>query len=175
MKLATKLAHALSVIAAGEQTLETKASGVLAIVAGIPSLEDFNAAVKDAYAANGWNASPGEKDAKATVPTTVKQYVSTIRAAFKLDVKVAKQKTMSQLRKAVREARTPKAPVSKDPVLKGLTLVKSGELTGAPFHDLVALYENLNKQKQVQLVGVVERVVRQFQPAAAPTLLRLAA
>ncbi len=174
MKLSTKLARALSVIAAGEQTLETKADGVLAIVAKIPDLSAFNTAVKEAYAANGWNAKPGEKGAAATVPATVKQYVSQVRAAFNLGVPVAKMKSMSALRKAVKAARPPATPaVPKDPAMKGLTLVKSGELTGAPFHDLVALYENLNKQKQVQLVGVVERVVRQFQPAAP--MLRLAA
>jgi hypothetical protein len=170
----TKLAAALKAIATEGDALESKADTIIALVAPLKDLDQFNEAVKEAYTANGWNAGPGEKGAGEGVPPTVKQYISTIRAAFRLGVNVVKARTMGALRKAVKAARPAKVIEPADPKLAGLRLVKSGEIINAPFHDLVVLYEALNKQKQQQLAGVVQRLVRQFQPAAV-TQLRLAA
>ena len=83
------LAAALAVIGKDSVALDSKADQVLRIVKQekIADLKEFNAAVREAYKANGWNGSPGKPkkgaEKKAVAPATVKQYVSAIRGAFR--------------------------------------------------------------------------------------------
>lgn len=175
------LTAALSAIAHDGEMLESRADAVLSIVksSGIRDVKAFGAAVREAYKANGWNATQGKpkagKRALLAVPATVKQYVSTVRAAFRLGVNVTKMETFHKLRKVLKQARADAAPQAvavKDPRLAGLRLVKNGGgLIGAPFHDLTLIYEKLAKGQQKQLAGEVNELVRRFQPAAAPQLV----
>lgn len=172
------LTAALSAIAQDVEQLESRADAVLAIVkdSGIRDVKAFSAAVREAYKANGWNATAGKpapgKRAQP-VPATVKQYVSTIRGAFRLGVNVAKMESFFKLRKVLRQARAAANPqlVVKDPRLAGLRLVKNASLIGAPFHDLTVVYEKLPKAAQKQLAGEVNELLRRYQPAAAPQLV----
>lgn len=172
------LAAALAVIAVEENALASRADTVLAIVkdSGIRDEKAFSAAVRDAYKANGWHVTAGAPKRGASgkpVPGTVKQYVSQVRAAFRLGVNVARMDTFHKLRKTLKEARAAARPrpVKTDPKLAGLRLVKSGELTGAPFHDLTVLYERASKGVQRQLLGEVNGLVARFSPAVAPSLV----
>lgn len=172
------LAAALAVIATEESTLESRADSVLAIVkdAGIRDEKAFSLAVREAYKANGWNVAAGapkKGSGGKPVPGTVKQYVSQVRAAFRLGINVTRMATFHKLRMAVKEARAaarPK-PVNADPKMAGLRLVKSGEMTGAPFHDLAVMYEKATKGVQKQILGEVNELVRRFRPAVAPQLV----
>ena len=172
------LAAALAVIAVEENNLESRADSVLAIVkgAGIRDEKAFSLAVREAYKANGWNATAGapkKGNAGKPVPGTVKQYVSQVRAAFRLDVPVGRMATFHKLRMAVKEARAaarPK-PVNADPKMAGLRVAHSNEFTGAPFHDLTVMYEKAPKGVQKQILGEVNELVRRFRPAVAPQLV----
>lgn len=172
------LAEALAAIGMTSDTLETRADAILAIVKAndIKDAKEWRAIARAAYQANGWHSRPGKPGRgtkTTTVPVTVKQYVSQIRAAFKFELNVASFKSFHALRKSVKEtriARRVKPKGSRDPRLAGLKLVKSNELTGAPFHDAVALYANLDKMKQAQMAKAISNVIRQFTPAAQPSL-----
>ncbi len=81
IKGAAALADALAVIARSSTAIESKANAVLAILktSGISDEKNFRAAVREAYAVNGWHTAagrPAEGVKKASVPPTVKQYVS---------------------------------------------------------------------------------------------------
>jgi hypothetical protein len=67
----------------------------------IKDLKTFNAEVRAAYKANGWNAGAGGRRPALkleAVPATVKQYVSAIRRAFKLKMLVLAYTSFSALR-----------------------------------------------------------------------------
>lgn len=171
------LATALGELATTEDTINSRADAVLAIVkaSGIRDGAAFNSAVREAYAANGWHTSPGKPsrgNRGSSVPATVKQYVSLIRGAFKLGLNVGGFKTFHALRKTLKAARVAAKPrpVRQDSRLAGVRLVKSDELIGAPFHDLTVLYENLNRQQKAKLAAEVNKLVREYKPAAAPSL-----
>lgn len=172
------LAAALAVIATEGSTLENKADSVLAIVknAGIRDVKAFSAAVREAYKANGWNSTAGapkKGNSGKPVPGTVKQYVSQVRAAFRLGINVTRMDTFHRLRKAVKEARAAAKPrpVNQDAKLAGLRVAHSNEFTGAPFHDLTVMYEHATKGVQRQLLAEVQGLVKRFQPAVAPQLV----
>lgn len=177
MKRNQTLAAALADVAAVVGGLESKADTVLAIVkaSGIRDLKAFNAAVKDAYAVNGWSSArgrPAKGAAKTTVaPTTVKQYVSRIRAAFRLGVPVATCKTFHTLRMAIRKAAPAPVVENADKRLAGIRLVKSDALIGAPFHDLTVVYEKVNRQQKAALANAVRDLVAKYRPAAQPQLV----
>jgi hypothetical protein len=179
-KIAT-LAAAFAALSQDSAALETRADAVLAIVkrAGIRGEKEFSAAVRDAYKENGWNTRQGKPKAGAPVlarvPATVKQYVSAVRACYRLKLAVGRFESFHALRAALKTARANRAaPVITDPRMAGLRLVQASTMTGAPFHDLTVLYDKLPRSHQSKLVGAVNGLIRQFQPAA-PELLKLAA
>lgn len=177
------LAAALAEMAQTESTIESRADAVLTIVKseGIRTLKAFNAAVREAYRANGWHAARGRPTGgiqRPFVPQTVKQYVSIVRASFRLGIHVGQFKSFYALRQTLKQARLERKPkaVRRDPRMIGLTLVQHDTLTGAPFHDLAVLYEKANRQVRSKLVTKVQGILREFRPAIAPVLeLRRAA
>lgn len=174
------LAAVFTDISRTSAALESKADAVLAIIRkkNIRDLKAFDAAVRDAYKANGWNIRQGRPvlGAKDTrVPATVKQYVSRVRAAFRLEMNVGHFKSFHALRAAVKEAQARRRPRNGDPRLAGVSIAKPNQLTGAPFHDLTAIYESAGKAQQRQIVAEVQALVRKFQQAAPQLTLRLAA
>lgn len=177
------LPAALTALARADAGVTSRADEILAIVksAGIRDGAEFNKAVRAAYAANGWHQAggrPGKGSRGQPIPATVKQYVSMVRRAFRLDLPVAGFKTFHALRKAIKEAgaSSRKPPVRKDPRMAGLTLVKAGTLTGAPFHDLTVLYANASRQEKAKIASEVNGLVQKFRPTVAPVLeLRKAA
>ena len=179
-KTLTTLAAAFAALSEEGAALESVADSVLAIVKsdGLKDVKAFSAAAREAYKANGWNATQGKPVLGAAlnrVPPTVKQYVSQIRGAFRLGLNVGHFKNFHALRVALKAARVASRPVPKvDPRLGGLRLTGPAGLTGAPLHDLVVVYEALPKGQQSQMVGAVNRLVQQFRPAA-PQLLQMAA
>lgn len=169
------LAEALGTIATQSAGLETKADAVLAIirVTGIADLPAFDSAVKVAYAENGWNTERGRPTGKVKrgiVPPTVKQYISQVRGAYKLKLDPGKYDTFHALRVALKAERAKQQPAADvDPVMAGAKIVQPDTLTGAPFHDLMALYAEMDAAKQNQLVAAVEGLVKRFR-SAAPAL-----
>jgi hypothetical protein len=177
MKMQT-LAAALAQIGKEGEELDSKAMTVLRIVRAekINDGKSFNKAVKEAYRANGWFGKPGKPKVGAPtqekVPASVSQYVSTIRAAFRLKMEVTSFTSIHALRvelkakraKAIKRAH--KANGSTPPEMVGIRLQQPDTLNGSIFHDLVALYNALDRTRKPKLMGALERTKREFITAA---------
>lgn len=180
----TTLAAALAVIGKDGQELESKATTVLRIVRAekITDGKAFNAAVRKAYVANGWKGGPGKPKAGseklATVPATVKQYVSAIRAAFRLKLPVASYTSMTALRAELKEKRAKAAKrnakveaASTPKELIGIRLREPEHFNGGPFHDLAVLYNALDRSRRPKMLSALDRVKREFAMAAPQLVL----
>lgn len=173
-KTGAELAKALAEIAAEGNAVETRAERMLALVRskGIVDERTFSAAVRVAYRANGWRATRGrpklDEKALESVPPTVKQYVSAVRAAFRLGLDGRSMRTFSALRRAVSDARAAKrAKVrSKDPNMAGIHVLKDDRLTGAPLHDLAVVYEGVQARQREALIRRIKTLVSEFKSAA---------
>ena len=174
-KTGAELAKALAEIATEGDAVETRAERMLALVRskGIVDERTFSAAIRVAYRANGWRATRGrpklDEKALEPVPSTVKQYVSSVRAAFRLKVDGRSMRTFSALRKAVSDARAAKrAKVrSKDPNLAGVQIKGGDRLTGAVLHDLMVVYEGVQARQREALIRRVRTLVSEFKSAAS--------
>lgn len=176
--MATKenpLAAALAVIGKEGEELESKATHVLRIVRQqkIEDVKSWGKAVRSAYKANGWNGKPGKPkaaDKAQPVPATVKQYVSQIRRAFRLKLLVASYTSFYALRqdlkkKAERRAKRAANEQQQVPEMIGIRLQQPAALTGAIFHDLAAIYNELPGAKRTHMLSALDRVKRTFAQA----------
>lgn len=175
------LATIFTQIEVGANQLDDVASRILTAIkeAKADTLDKFNELTWRAYDAKGWSRRIGAPVAgDVPAPSAVKVYVSTIRAAYRLGVKLLDLSAISEVRKAVKAARTglaastPKAdPV---PELKGVHLDKANKLTGNLWHDAIFLWENLPDSQQKALEDKVRKLVEQYTRKAPPAL-RIAA
>jgi hypothetical protein len=164
------LAAAFSVLARDSTVLESKAEGVLKILKAekIKDLKSFNASVREAYDANGWNPGAGRPKAdekkREPVPPTVKQYVSAIRRAFRLKMMVLQYSSFSALRsdlkKEASKVRKPRTTGPKE--LHGIRLAQPEQMTGGTFHDLAVLYAALDRTRKPKMLAALERIKRDF-------------
>lgn len=180
------LAAVLAVIGKEGQALESRADAVLRIVKGlkIKDAESFNTAVRAAYKENGWNATAGKPKAGTKVtpaPSSVRQYVSTIRSAFKQEIRIAACSSFYALRtelkakRAEARAKAEKKLERKTPELVGIRLAEPEQLTGAIFHDLAVIHQALDAARKPRMLSALERVKRDFSHAAPQLVLAEAA
>lgn len=174
------LAAAFAVLARDSTVLESKAETVLKILKQekIKDLKTFNGEVKAAYKANGWNPAAGrpkEGSELKPVPPTVKQYVSSIRRAFKMKMPVLSYSSFYALRVDVKkEAAKIRKPRTNGPKeLQGIQLAAPGELTGNLIHDLAVLYDALDRTRRPKMLAALERVKRDFSKAAPQLVTEL--
>lgn len=181
MKIETRLARAFATVATCEQQMDTLAGGILAIVveAKVRDLEAFDPLVRAAYAANGWNASPGRPSASseaADVPGTVRTYVTTVRRAFRLGIPVAGAKSFSNLRNLIRkhlEKKRPKRRTSMRGVPEkvklnfvGVELASANDVNGALIHDVGAVYAHLPAGQRNLFERQLRQLVERYLPHA---------
>ncbi len=171
MKSTKALANALAVIAASSSQIESKADAILAIIkdGGIRDEKSFQAAIKLAYAANGWHTAAGRPrsgvEKKKLVPATVKQYVSRVRAALRAKLPLAKFKTFHELRKALKNVKAKDSPIAaNDPIYRGLHIVRPEVLLGAPFHDIAVIHAQLGKVRQAALLDDIAKLIKRYSP-----------
>lgn len=144
------------------------------------TVDTFNSMVYEAYDARGWSRRMGRPmEGDIPAPQTVRVYISTIRAAYLNGVKVLDFDSIGELRKALRKARGASAasaplPDPGDPELKGVVVKNEGQLTGAPFHDIVELYKNLPEKLQLEILEKVSKMVTQYSKKAPPALRMVA-
>jgi len=142
----------------------------------IADVKTFSLAVKAAYAANGWNPGAGRPvkgaDKLKAVPSSVKQYVSTMRAAFRMKLLVQTYTSFYALRSDVgaTRAKARKKIAEATPELAGVAVKRPDTLNGGLFHDLAVLFDALDKGKQGKMIGALERVRREFAHAAPPEM-----
>lgn len=160
--------------------VEDVAKAILASVkaAKADKLEQFNEMVSEAYGRNGWSQkagrpSPASKEKPA--PDAVKLYVSIIRAAYRLGIKVTTFDTVGGLRVEIRNRRAAhnQSP-ARPPELRGIQITSENTYTGALWHDAVVLWENLPDSDRVKLEAQVRKLFNQFAKAAPADLAQAA-
>lgn len=145
-------------------------------------VERFDLMVYDAYDKCGWShriGRPMEGDTPA--PRAIKVYVSTIRAAYRYGVKVLDMHSIDEVRKALAKAKeharelerakhpqTESEPVA--PEVEGVTVERADKLTGAMFHDVVVLWENLPEATQAEFGAKLQKLLEQYTKKAPPAL-----
>lgn len=185
LKVETQLARVFASVADSEQSLESTASGILAIVKDnkIGTVDRWDEAVEAAYDANGWNTRAGRPNGDETprmpVPATVSSYVALVRTALRNKLKVYKYETFTALRVAMakRNGRTDHrgngkrtAPGGrlnlKGPVAESFIDVdiQKPEPNGALFHDLAVVYAKLPADHQAMLGRQLARLLHKYMP-----------
>jgi hypothetical protein len=143
------------------------------------TIQAFDSLVAEAFKANGWSQVAGRPatDSKLKpAPVSVKLYVSSVRAAYRLELPVLTFETIGALRVAIRKARSERAPQSKpEPQpeeLKGIVLAAPDRLTGSIFHDVAVLWSHLPENQQAELEARVRKLVEMFSRKSPLTLVR---
>lgn len=184
MKTKTQdLAEVFTQIQSAANTLEDVSKGILAAIkhAKATSLAKFNAMVESAYKANGWSQKAGRRmpgDTTKAAPRAVTFYVSTIRAAYRLKLKVmnydlmqAVRDDIAKARKAERDAAKAKVQPAPAPEVVGIQVQQENTLTGALWHDAVVLWEHLPDEQRALFEGQVRRLLTKYRKDAPEELL----
>lgn len=188
LRVETQLARVFASVADAEQSMESTASGILAIVkdSKITTVDRWDEAVAAAYEANGWNTRAGrpngDETPKQPVPATVSSYAALIRTALRNRMKVYKYDTFTALRVAMakRNGRTdhrgsgkPTTASLRDihtgPVAESFVGVEidKAEPNGALFHDLGVVYAKLPEEHQAMLGRQLARLLHKYLPLVA--------
>ena len=185
------LAVALEQLARVGKMAEDKAAYLLNTVKNekLVTLEAFDAAIKTAFAALGWNTRPGKPKAgeeRRAVPHTVRTYVWEIRSAIREGVDVRKCKTLYELRQARHALKpTPAAATGPDTqatdaeaypaelrqAFVGVRLTDRDAANGGLWHDAMVLHLRMPADQRAMFEGQVGRVLRKYagyMPAPAP-------
>lgn len=184
MKTEMKLAKVFANIATEEQTLESTAAGILAIVKEnkVTKVEKWDELVKAAYEANGWNTRAGRPSsgevARLPVPQTVSSYAALVRQALRSKVKVFKYDTFTALRVDLAKRsgradhRTGTTTVANDPAVPegvkagfvGVALRQPTKPNGSLFHDLSAVYIALPEGPRAEFEKQLNRLLAKYLP-----------
>lgn len=180
------LAEVFVKIQLAANSMEDISKGVLAAIkdAKATTLARFNSMVEAAYKANGWSQKAGRRlpgDTTTSAPRAVTFYVSNVRAAYRLKLKVTTYDLMQALRddiaaarKADRYAEKSKKQPEVAPELAGLQLQQENALTGALWHDAVVLWEHLPGEQRALFEKQVRGLLTKYRKDAPPELLKAA-
>jgi hypothetical protein len=146
------------------------------------TLEKFNKMVEEAYRENNWSQKPGRRvvgDTLQSAPRAVTFYVSTIRAAYRLDLKVMSYDLMEAIRndiaaarKALREAGKAHIEATQAPEVAGIQVQQEKALTGALWHDAVVLWDHLPDEQRAMFEAQVRRLLTKYRKDAPQELLK---
>jgi hypothetical protein len=137
------------------------------------TLEDFNEMVGDAYEANGWSRQAGRPSEGSTLkpaPMTIRNYVSTIRKAYKAKLEVMRFDTLGQLRQAVKDLKAIKKQdvkqVDELAALRGVKIAQQEAMTGAVVHDIGVVLQHLDDANRAKLEAILQKAIKQFSKRA---------
>lgn len=177
------LAQVFTQIQAASESMEAVSKGILDAIklAKATTLERFNRMVEDAYKVNGWSQKPGRRlpgDTLTSAPRAVTFYVSTIRAAYRLHLKVGTYDLMEKVRediaaarKAVRDADKAKELPAVAPEVIGVQVQQENALTGALWHDALVVREHLDDEQRKLFDSQVRRLLAKYRKEASADLL----
>lgn len=180
------LAEVFVKIQLAANSMEDISKGILAAIKDhkATTLARFNSMVEAAYKANGWSQKAGRRlpgDTTTSAPRAVTFYVSNVRAAYRLKLKVMTYDLMQALRddiaaarKAERDAEKSKKHPEVAPELAGLQLQQENALTGALWHDAVVLWEHLPGEQRALFEKQVRGLLTKYRKDAPPELLKAA-
>lgn len=131
----------------------------------VDTVEKLDDVVSAAFEQNKWTRRQGRPQKGDTpAPKVIGVYVSTVRRAIKLKVKIANCKNMEEVRRATR-LKIP-APVESEPELVGVQLAAPNTLTGALWHDVLVVRDNLDAERQQQMENKVRKILDQYMKQA---------
>lgn len=184
MKTKTQdLAEVFTQIQSAANSMEDISKGILAAIkeAKATTLNKFDAMVEAAYKANDWSQKAGRRspgDTSTSAPRAVTFYVSTIRAAYRLKLKVmsydlmqAVRDDIAKARKAERDAAKAKTHPAPAPEVVGIQLQQENTLTGALWHDAVVLWEHLPSEQRALFEKQVRGLLTKYRKDAPEELL----
>lgn len=167
----TTLANALLTVSRKARGLDSAADNMLTTAKKFKTLVDWNDAVRTAYAENTWSQTTGRPSARSKLkpaPDVVKLYVSTVRKALQLGLSLGEFASMRALRDKTLEVGTVHALLPEPrPELVGVVLRSPHRLTGALWHDVVTLADEipveLAREMEEEVRAVYEKY-RQYAP-----------
>lgn len=162
------------------------ANGILEAVrtGRINTIEKFDAMVYATYDAKGWNYKPGRPAPGVEiikVPQLIRVYVSTVRAAFQLDVSVMSAESMYELRQELQRRRHEPGHATARTngvdgdlqtafAIEGVRISRPDELIGEPVHDLAVVYAHLENGERALLNKSLDRLINRYRPTIEPKL-----
>lgn len=168
----TTLATALMTVSRKARGLDSAADNMLATAKRFKTLTEWNDAVRTAYAENSWSQTTGRPSARSKLkpaPDVVKMYVTTVRKAFQLGLSLEEFTSMRQLRDRTLVLGTVHALAPPPRAeLVGVVLRSPHKLTGALWHDVVTLADEIPVERAKEMEEEVREVYekyRQFAPA----------
>jgi hypothetical protein len=181
------LAEVFVQIQAAANSMEDISKGILAAIkeAKATTLNKFDAMVTEAYKANGWSQKAGRRspgDTTTSAPRAVTFYVSNIRAAYRLKLKVLDYDLMQAIRDDIAKARKRERDAKKanekteevSPDLAGVSIKNPDELTGEFWHDVLFFATKLPAEQQQWFKAQVQRAYNKCAKEAPPELLKAA-
>ena len=171
----TTLANDLNAIARKARGLDSAADTMLANAKKYKTLPDLNEAVRAAYLENGWSQTAGRPSARSKLkpaPDVVKLYVSTLRKALQVGLVLEDFKSMRALRDKVAivgvvHSLSPEPR----PELVGVVLRSPHKLTGALWHDVVTLADEIPEEHAHAMEEEVRAVYEKYRQYAPAELL----
>jgi hypothetical protein len=151
--------------------LESCAAQILEVVKlnDANSLDKFNTLVAAAYDRNGWSSRQGRpRPGDISAPSAVQVYVSTLRRAYRMGIKVLKLNNMEEIRRAMRKPRGDQT--TQPPELKGVQVAATNSLNGAVWHDILVVWERIPAEEQQALEASVQRLLDKYVKKAPPEL-----
>lgn len=152
--------------------LESTAAQILEVVKlnDANTLDKFNEMVAAAYDRNGWSSRQGRpRPGDISAPTAVQVYVSTLRRAYRMGIKVLKCSNMEDIRRETRKVARGNQP-EQSPELKGVQVAASSTLNGAVWHDVLVVWEHIPAEEQQALEASVRKLLERYVKKAPPTL-----
>lgn len=187
MKAKTQeLAEIFIQIQSASGVVEDVSKGILSAIksAKATTLIKFNQMVSAAYRENGWSQIAGRPSADSVLtaaPGAVKLYVSIIRSAYRLDLKVLTYDLMESIRvdirsanKARRDSDKTKDQPSVAPEIVGIQIKQEHSLTGALWHDALVVREHLEESQKALFDAQVRRLLAKYRKEAPAGLLMAA-
>lgn len=165
----SKLSEVFAQIDKASAKLDTLSAQIIDAIrdAKAHTLDAFNELASQAYEENGWSRQSGrptEGTSEKSAPPTIRNYVSTIRRAYKIGLKVHSFKTLRELRNAVRAAKQEDHEEEEKPSeLIGVSIKAGNQITGALFHDLVVIWEHLSEDDRTAMDSILNRARNRFQ------------
>lgn len=177
------LAEVFVQIQTAANSMEDISKGILAAIkeAKATTLAKFDAMVTEAYRVNGWSQKAGRKspgDTTTSAPRAVTFYVSNIRAAYRLKLKVldydlmqAIRDDIAKARKRERDAKKATSQLARAPEVVGIQLQQENTLTGALWHDAVVLWDHLPDEQRALFEKQVRGLLTKYRKVAPEELL----
>lgn len=177
------LAEVFVQIESAANSMEDISKGILAAIkeAKATTLNKFDAMVTEAYKANDWSQKAGRRspgDTTTSAPRAVTFYVSNIRAAYRLKLKVldydlmqAIRDDIAKARKRERDAKKATSQLARAPEVVGIQLQQENTLTGALWHDAVVLWDHLPSEQRALFEKQVRGLLTKYRKVAPEELL----